>query len=144
MNIEDYYTEEVEKTTALKMLLDGRIMYRECHTGGFCYFYRWEDNVLLYWSAAHTKWLYSSADLLQPTIDMKWYKVTKKEWFHNIPEGGILCWVWDTEYDDNGYPQFITEYRPHMNAPFKTVSGKLYYNAKPVTPEEVSKYIYKG
>ena len=94
---------------------------------------RYPDNIYRPWvSALHRVSTY------KPYIKPKWYD--------NIPEQGILCWVWDTlddikdvgiihsiEKDQEGKPtQYLDN---HSRCPWD--------NAIPVTEEEVKKYVYK-
>ena len=81
---------------------------------------------------------FSLVNNYKPYIEPKWYD--------NIPEQGILCWVWDTldgtkdvgiihsiEKDQEGKPtQYLDNY-----------SRCPWDNAIPVTEEEVKKYVYK-
>lgn len=76
-----------------------------------------------------------------------WYPAiptTKIEWYENIPEQGILCWVHD-HYKDRQLPlglKVITGYVPTAKV---FLHGKTHFKyAKPATLEEVQQYIYKG
>ena len=58
-----------------------------------------------------------------------------KEWYEEIPEGGVLCWVSDQNIIDKSYPQMVTNYEPKDSSRFKTEFSS-WVNATPVKPEE--------
>jgi len=52
-------------------------------------------------------------------------------WYENIPEHGVLCWVWDDDDEDKA-PIVITR-----------KSLAVWANSEPMTLKEVQKYIYQ-
>lgn len=69
-----------------------------------------------------------------------------KEWYENIPEQGILCWVTTSYGDTRVNPVLIIKYVPEHEFGFKfrTIGGDHLPIAIPLTLEEIDKYIYKG
>lgn len=75
---------------------------------------------------------------------------TKSEWYHSIPEQGILCWV-DDYY--KGRQQItglkvVVAYEANIDKPFiiyrSEASGTVGYKyAIPATLDEIAKYIYE-
>ena len=57
-----------------------------------------------------------------------------KEWYEEIPEGGVLCWV-DDSCLTKEYPQIVVDYEPDDVYKFKT-SHSGWAHATPVKPEE--------
>lgn len=57
-----------------------------------------------------------------------------KEWYEEIPEGGVLCWV-DDSCLTKEYPQIVVDYKPNNVYKFKTAHSGWAY-ATPVLPEE--------
>ncbi len=60
------------------------------------------------------------------------YRPKKKEWYHNISKKGVLCWVWDNNYNKNNIA-FIQYKKPNNFLDFNNISWKY---AKPIKPEE--------
>ena len=74
----------------------------------------------------------------------------EEEWYENIPEQGILCWVWN---DDESLraPYFVYSYHSHCPLRFKCCSETsikrdpvdyIFKNAAPMTASEVQKHIF--
>lgn len=71
-----------------------------------------------------------------------WFKYVEPQWFENIPEQGILCWVWyREEARDLG---IVISYDAVKDPvyPFETKSS-VYKYATPASLEEIEKYILK-
>jgi hypothetical protein len=64
----------------------------------------------------------------------------KKEWYEDIPEHGVLCWVWDENYSCKVI-EVVYEYNKEEMYSFIIEDARGYRNAKPMTLEEVKKYI---
>ncbi len=65
----------------------------------------------------------------------------KKEWHDNIPEDGILCWVWTTD-EDEGYIVAIVNKKhspAHRNWSYETTDCDTWRYAKPIKPEDLWK-----
>jgi hypothetical protein len=74
------------------------------------------------------------------TQDWSEYTPTvKKEWYENIPEQGVLCYV-SHEDTTKPYISVITSYNRNH---FRTSEGCMYKKAIPLTEEEVKQFIYK-
>ncbi len=66
-----------------------------------------------------------------------------KQWYEDIPEVGILCWVDDHNENVRNYVELVERYERSNAEPYITMTNSWKY-ATPVTPEEVDKLIYKG
>ena len=61
------------------------------------------------------------------------------KWCENIPEHGVLCWVGD---DSTGHHYITLIKRRTVNGRyFRGDSGDLYAYAKPLTDEEIKRYL---
>lgn len=70
-----------------------------------------------------------------------WKKYVKKEWWKNIPDHGVLCWV---SYGDGEKElKIVIEHTQYHNYPFRVLDGGIYDTAIPLTDEEVKKYILR-
>jgi len=67
-------------------------------------------------------------------------------WYDNIPESGILCWVYDNESQiEDKITGLITKYTKGNFEPFTEIDGKTSWrHATPATQEEVDALIYKA
>ena len=65
------------------------------------------------------------------------YKI-KEEWYKNIPECGVLCWVWDKNRRNR--IGLISDYNSSKEYPFYTC-GTYWKNAAPLTKEEALKRV---
>jgi hypothetical protein len=66
------------------------------------------------------------------------YEEKHVEWFEDIPEQGVLCWVGDSPKST-----FITLVVSMSENNYFITKSNCYYNyAIPLTKEEVEKYIY--
>lgn len=61
----------------------------------------------------------------------KWTPMKRAEWYEDIPEKGVLCWV--------GFNQ-VSLIKTYKDGWFYSVSG-MYKEATPLTKEEVMQYI---
>jgi hypothetical protein len=66
-------------------------------------------------------------------------KYTEPKWYDNIPEQGILCWVWSSSESR----KLLRVIRTYNGNKFRSTLG-FWRNARPATQEEVNKLIYKG
>ncbi len=64
------------------------------------------------------------------------YRAKPKAWYDSIPDGGILCWVWDGPSDKGQYCTIITEYTEGAKWRFIDARGDVWVYATPVKPEE--------
>lgn len=67
----------------------------------------------------------------------------KKEWWENIPEKGILCWVWN----DPTYRCVDVIISLCTKGPKQEYNGKnglIWKNAEPMTQQDFEEYMYKG
>lgn len=74
----------------------------------------------------------------------KWkaYRKEKLDWFDNIPEQGVLCWVYDNNKEPR-YTDIIISYDITGMQPFLIGNGNSgWKNAIPLTQEEVLQYIW--
>ena len=62
-------------------------------------------------------------------------------WYDNIPSEGVLCEVWDNEDDDHFF--MIVKNYSNEHDMYNTEDYEWYDNARPLTLEEVKKYILK-
>ncbi|MFA5670263.1 MAG: hypothetical protein WC967_13555 [Balneolaceae bacterium] len=83
---------------------------------------------------------YYFAEYLVPSTEY----IPPKEWYEQIPEEGVLCWVWDK--GDNAFTivGIVTKYESNNTYPFITTSDCEWKHAKPVTQKDINKLIYKG
>lgn len=74
-----------------------------------------------------------SSNFLRLSDDIAdFYEVYEEvEWYEDIPEGGILCWVsnWEKQY-----PDIVTEY---ADGYFHTPNGDTWRTATPFTQEDI-------
>jgi len=64
-------------------------------------------------------------------------------WYENIPEHGVLCWVWSwSSNKSQALIRVVTEYDKKCLTPFNTTAGS-WSCAEPITPEEAQQYIYQ-
>jgi hypothetical protein len=62
----------------------------------------------------------------------------ESKWYENIPEGGILCWVWDEDEDKRSRALVITKYRgKRYSHPYEDKYAAGWENAEPVTKEDL-------
>lgn len=66
-------------------------------------------------------------------------KKKEPEWYENIPEKGVLCWVDDSNtnpYNKNVI-SVIVKYNSEQNREFSDIRGVPWYYATPLTNEEI-------
>jgi hypothetical protein len=71
-----------------------------------------------------------------------WHIYKKPEWYENIPEGGVLCKVWD--YAESVYAyEVIKEYRRSESDYFHYFKGENanWKNAQPLTKQEIQVFL---
>jgi hypothetical protein len=73
-----------------------------------------------------------------PSFNPKSKYRVKTAWYENIPQQGILCWVWDSD-ESLKYPTFVKGYEYACAFPF--IGGVRWKNAIPLTLEEVGQFI---
>lgn len=61
-----------------------------------------------------------------------------KQWYENIPESGVVCWVWDD--DKRKTTDIIVGYDKPSRARFQSTFGLFWRNAEPIKPED----LYQG
>ena len=64
------------------------------------------------------------------------YRVKPSAWYRDIPEGGVLCRVWD-ESSEDGRVAIVEEFTGVFIYPYRTESGVVYEHAEPLQPSEV-------
>ena len=66
------------------------------------------------------------------------------EWYENIPEKGILCWVHDYDQEAKVHINIINKYLyDYLQLKFKSTTKVNWRYAKPLTEEEVKEYLYE-
>ncbi len=73
----------------------------------------------------------------------KVFKEVEVQWFDSIPSQGILCWTWDGD-ERVKVVNVVTKYNSNNAAKFESNYGAFYFNAIPITPEELTELTYKG
>ncbi len=65
--------------------------------------------------------------------------VLKKEWYDDIPEDGILCWVWTTDEDEGTIIAIVSKKHNsnHRSWKFETTDFDSWRYAKPIKPEDL-------
>lgn len=61
----------------------------------------------------------------------------KSNWYQNIPEEGIICWVSDINPDEHDQVSIIREYRDKAREPFVTYKDNTYQFTTSVAPEDI-------
>jgi len=82
----------------------------------------------------HVTWGFSSPESWQEYIEPKWYD--------NIPEQGILCWVWNTKTERT--IRILKYYYAETQYPYMVDGGYGWEYATPLTREEAEELIYRG
>ncbi len=80
------------------------------------------------WSDKHTSWTLVE----NPTWKRIQYRPRPKKWYNNIPEEGIICWVWNGDLRDRQSAEVIE----HKDGKFMTNLPYWWNNAIPIKPEE--------
>jgi|688.fasta_scaffold1929423_1 hypothetical protein len=78
-------------------------------------------------------------------VNWEAFEEKQVEWFEDIPEQGVLCWVDDYYRDRKDYIHLIKDFLISPNpreCKFRYNSIKGWVYATPLTKEEVEKYIY--
>lgn len=77
--------------------------------------------------------------LISSLADGSLHRKVEKEWYECIPEGGVLCWVWDfNESSDNPEIEIISGFGGDL---FWCKGGTEWNNAKPLTKEELKQFM---
>jgi len=74
---------------------------------------------------------------LDAAFRCQWYK--EQNWYENIPEKGVPCWVWDDEESDKRL-RLIVEVRDKSYSEYRfldDVCGVYWRHARPATKEEL-------
>lgn len=66
----------------------------------------------------------------------KWSEVDETQWYDDIPNHGILCWVSDDEHDLKAHIGIVKRYIPQDTYGFYTTYTH-FIHAQPVTKEEM-------
>jgi hypothetical protein len=93
-----------------------------------------------YFSIIKQEWLPIENPCFQKNIS---YRI-KFEWYEDIPETGVICWVWD-EPDDSKQIAIINDYYSKSNYPYvetRQIGNTSWKNAVPLTKEEVLKRFF--
>lgn len=98
-------------------------------TGIIKYFY----NISMEWFNTSTK----ANGALYCCEEKTFYEQLK--WFEDIPEQGVLCWVWNDRDGDNKSVVNITNYWDGVYFDDKLLN---WYNAVPITKEEMLRIWY--
>lgn len=70
-----------------------------------------------------------------------WEIHTPAKWYENIPEGGVLCWVWDNREASKSITGIISIQFPN-EAGFKFISHDCnWINAIPLTKQEIQAFM---
>jgi len=118
----------VEMTIKEKIqhLMDGEVFYTE---GGVKLFYRENAN--------RSPFRTGSGCEISKAWSLKWYK--EQEWYENIPEKGVPCWVWN-DIEAERQLRLVVDVRRNIDCMFKFLedSREIYWpNARPVTKNEL-------
>jgi len=70
------------------------------------------------------------------------WKIYKEPcWYDNIPDGGVLCWVWDKHIINKKVSKIIAVQTP-SEAGFKFISDECnWINAAPITKTEIQVFM---
>jgi len=123
------------KTTAdiYKALLEGKKITSHYLSTSSFYVYL-KNGALVNDADCDVTWGFSSPE--------SWQEYVEPQWYDNIPEQGILCWVWDGDYADKR----VTVIRRYAKDSYEEggTSTWFWYNAIPLTHEEVEELIYNA
>jgi len=102
----------------------------------------WAEGAEIEWRR-NNKWL--------PNANLNWredreYRIKPKqqEWYKDIPEHGVLCWVSDNEKQPdsrNCWARVIDLYRPNESFPFKQIKERSWRYATPLTNDEIRQFL---
>jgi len=118
----------VEMTIVEKIqrLMDGEVFYTNC---GVKLFY--QENT--HSSPFRTE--YGCG--ISKAWGLKWYK--EQNWYDNIPEKGVPCWVWDDSESDRCL-RLVVEVSKNIHSEFRFLDdacGVYWKHARPATKEEL-------
>ena len=65
------------------------------------------------------------------------YRVKPKEWYEDMPSGGVICWVWDDAEDQYKMCSLVVRHDPGRLKPFETSVGDSWIHAEPVHEEDL-------
>ena len=70
---------------------------------------------------------------------MHHYRAKKRKWDEDIPEDGILCWVWTTDEDEGSIIAIINKKHDpsHRNWAYQATNFDAWKYAKPIKPEDL-------
>lgn len=113
---------------AIKLLLEGYVIQWD------------EDKEILRLVNGSFKW---TDGAYMELSDVGWegytvYEEEKVEWYEDIPEKGVLCWVSDVAAENKGSVNIVNRYERKL---FITISDVCWLYATPLTPEEIKEYL---
>ena len=79
---------------------------------------------------------YGQPDYWYFDMPSMWGIYTPPKWYDNIPEGGVLCHVWDTD-EDYVSREVVNKYIQDPHHPFVVDDGSSYECAAPLTKQEI-------
>lgn len=68
-------------------------------------------------------------------------KLEEKQWYDDIPEKGVLCWVSDGNPDEKETPEIVVLFMENERKGFGGKNGDHWVHATPMTKEEVEEYL---
>jgi hypothetical protein len=90
------------------------------------------------------KWTDLPPDI-PPYAPTREYRIKPKqpEWYEDIPEHGVLCWVSDAEKhpDKRCWIRVIDGYRPDDSYPFRHRRVRSWRYATPLTDDEIRQFL---
>jgi hypothetical protein len=102
----------------------------------------WAEGVEIEWLNGDNTW--------ETAIQPAWHKSSEyrikpkqPEWYENIPEHGVLCWVSDREKhpDKHCWLRIVDAYRHDDLYPFKQMGQLSWLYATPLTDDEIRQYL---
>ena len=135
------FKEQADRRDILRALLDNRTLKT---SQGYSVFYDCleDEPFRINEGDADEVYIYHDHSITHEEIEVEWYD--------DIPEHGVLCWVWGDD-ESLKVPAFIYSYNPQYLLRFKCcpdtlvvrdLDGYLFKNAAPMTVNEVKNYIF--
>jgi len=135
------FKEQADRRDVLRALLDDRTLKT---SQGYSVFYDCleDEPFRINKGGADEVYIYHDHSITHEEVE--------EEWYENIPEHGVLCWVWNGVF--SSYPLIVYAYSGTRSHPFiahpdiENVGisyGSLFtfQNAKPLTTDEVKKFL---
>jgi len=137
-------TEEVPQTyTNIKEVMEALLAGKVLLSSNGNAIYKLKDNKVLNKSATLGN-AWTNSNLFPQYLVPSTEYIPPKEWYEQIPEEGVLCWVDDRKDSVLTSTAVIVAYLEITSYPFVSKSGSQWIYAKPLTQEEANKLIYKG